>query len=163
MNLLIVWWSRTGCSEQMAAAAHAGALEQCEASDVALLRADRAGPDDVLAARALLFVCPENLATMAGMMKEFFDRCYYPVLGRVDGRPYASIVCGGSDGSGATRQIDRICLGWRLRRVADPLIVCMHAQTPEAILAPKQIDATQHDLARELGASLAAGAAMGLW
>lgn len=163
MTLLIVWWSLTGGSEQLARAAFEGALEQVERDDVALLRADRAGPEEMLAARATLFVCPENLATMAGMMKDFFDRCYYPVLGCIEGRPYATIVCAGSDGEGATRQIDRIALGWRMRRVADPIIVCTHAQTPEEILAPKQIEEPELARARELGASLAAGASMGLW
>jgi hypothetical protein len=50
-----------------------------------------------------------------------------------------------------------------MRRVADPIIVCTHAQTPEEILAPKQIEEPELARARELGASLAAGASMGLW
>ncbi len=163
MNLLIVWWSLTGGSEQLATAAHEGALEQVGPGEAAMLRADRAGPDELLAARAMLFVCPENLASMAGMMKDFFDRCYYPALGRIDGRPYASMVCAGSDGEGATRQIDRIATGWRLRRVAEPVIVRTHAQTPEEILAPKRIGEPDLAAARELGASLAAGASLGVW
>ena len=76
---------------------------------------------------------------MAGRMKDFFDRCYYPALDRINGRPYATLVCAGSDGENAARQIARIATGWRLRPVADPLIVCTHAQTPEAILAAKII------------------------
>lgn len=163
MHLLIVWWSLTGGSEQLANAAFEGATGQVDRDEVLIRRADHAGPEELLAARAALFVCPENLATMAGMMKDFFDRCYYPVLGRIEGRPYATIVCAGSDGEGATRQIDRIALGWRMRRVADPIIVCTHAQTPEEILAPKQIEEPELARARELGASLAAGASMGLW
>lgn len=163
MNLLIVWWSLTGGSEQLANAAFEGAVGQVERHEVQLRRADEAGPDELLAARAVLFVCPENLASMAGMMKDFFDRCYYPVLGRIEGRPYATIICAGSDGEGATRQIDRIAQGWRLRRVADPIIVCTHAQTPEEILAPKHIGEADLERARELGASLAAGASMGVW
>ena len=163
MNLLIVWWSLTGGSEQLANAAFEGAVGQVERHEAQLRRADEAGPEELLAARAALFVCPENLASMAGMMKDFFDRCYYPVLGRIEGRPYATIVCAGSDGEGATRQIDRIAQGWRLRRVADPIIVCTHAQTPEEILAPKHIGEADLERARELGASLAAGASMGVW
>lgn len=162
-DLLIVWWSMTGGSEQLAAAAHEGATSQVDPTRAVIVRADQAGPQALLETRASLFVGPENLASMAGMLKDFFDRCYYPVLGRIDGRPYATIVCAGSDGEGATRQIDRIALGWRLRRVADPLIVCTHAQTPEAILAPKHIGADDLATARELGASLAAGASMGVW
>jgi multimeric flavodoxin WrbA len=100
---------------------------------------------------------------MAGMMKDFFDRCYYPVLERIEGRPYASMVCAGSDGSGAARQIERICTGWRLKAVAPALIVNTHAQTPEAILAPKQISPDELARCRELGEALASGLALGVY
>jgi hypothetical protein len=96
-------------------------------------------------------------------MKDFFDRCYYPVLDRIQGRPYATLICAGSDGTNAARQIERIVTGWRLRAIATPIIVCTHAQTPEEILKPKQISAI--DLARceELGATIAAGLALGIY
>jgi len=94
-------------------------------------------------------------------VKEMFDRCYYPLLGRIEGRAYASAIAAGSDGSGAERQIDRIATGWRLRRVAPGLIVHTAAQTPEAILAPKELRSVELERCRELGAALAAGLAMG--
>ncbi|HRO59876.1 MAG TPA: NAD(P)H-dependent oxidoreductase [Burkholderiaceae bacterium] len=168
-RLLIVWWSMTGGTRQLAEAAAAGAraaLDEAEASaevEVVLKPADKAGPDDVLAASALVVATPENLASMAGMMKDFFDRCWYPVLDRVNGRPFAAIVCAGSDGQGALRQIDRFATGWRLNPVAEPLLVITHAQTPEAILAPKTIGEADRARAAELGATLAAGLAVGLW
>ena len=71
--------------------------------------------------------------------------------------------CAGSDGRNAARQIERICTGWRLRAVAEPLIVCTRAQTPEAILAPKTIAADDLTRCEELGATLAAGMAMGIF
>ena len=146
----------------MAWAALAGARAE-DAVITTLLAARDADATDVLAADGYLFACPENLASMAGVMKDFFDRCYYPVLDRLSGRPYAAMICAGSDGEGAARQIARIATGWRLRAVADPLIICTHAQTPEAILAPKVIPPA--DLARceELGSALAAGLAMGVF
>jgi len=125
--------------------------------------AAEAGPDDVLAADGYVFATPENLAGMAGMMKDFFDRTYYAALDRVNGRPYAVMICAGSDGSNAARQIERIATGWRLRRVAEPLIICTHAQTPEAIAAPKVIAETDLARCRELGAALAAGLAIGMF
>jgi hypothetical protein len=96
-------------------------------------------------------------------MKHFFDRTYYPALERLNGRSYASMICAGSDGHSAATQIERIATGWRLKRVAEPLIVCTHAQTPEKILAAKHIEA--HELARchELGATLGEGLAMGVF
>ncbi len=156
--LLIAWHSRTGASEALARTAAAGA-----GTSVLLLRADLVEPAHLLAARGYLFVCPENLASMSGLMKEMFDRCYYPVLGRIEGRAYATIIAAGSDGEGAQRQIDRIATGWRLRRVAEPMIVNTAAQTPEAILAPKHVDAEKLAAARELGSALAEGLALGLF
>ena len=146
----------------MAWAALAGARAE-DGVITTILAARDADAADMLAADGYLFACPENLASMAGVMKDFFDRCYYPVLDRLNGRPYAAMICAGSDGEGAARQIARIATGWRLRAVADPLIICTHAQTPEAILAPKVIPPA--DLARceELGSALAAGLAMGVF
>jgi multimeric flavodoxin WrbA len=161
-TLLIVWHSMTGGSRQMAEAAADGARSEAGAT-VRLMAAAQAGPGDLLAADGYLFATPENLASMAGMMKDFFDRCYYPVLERIEGRPYASMVCAGSDGSGAARQIERICTGWRLKAVAPALIVNTHAQTPEAILAPKQISPDELARCRELGEALASGLALGVY
>jgi len=159
-HLLIVYHSRTGGTRQMAEAASAGAQDELE---TILKRACDAGPDDLLAANGYIFAAPENLAALAGIMKDFYDRCYYPVLGRIEGRPYAQMVCAGSDGENAVRQTARIATGWRLKEVQLPLIVCTHAQTPEAILAAKSIP--EHDLARcrELGTAMAAGLAMGVF
>ena len=82
---------------------------------------------------------------------------------RSQGRPYAVLVCAGSDGSNAVRQIDRIATGWRLKPVAEALIVCTHAQTPEAILAPKHIGEDDLERCRALGQALAAGLALGVF
>lgn len=159
-ELLIVWHSLTGGSRQMAEAAAAGAAGEARET---LLPAAEAGAAAMLRADGYLFACPENLASMAGVMKDFFDRTYYPVLGLIEGRPYATMVCAGSDGEGAARQIARIATGWRLKAVAEPLIVCTKAQTPEAILAPKTI--CENDLARcrELGQALSAGLSLGIF
>lgn len=156
--LLIVWHSRTGAAQAMAEAAWEGARGEGEAR---LLAAQDAGPDDLLAAQGTIFACPENLATMSGTMKEFFDRCYYPLLGRIEGRAYATLIAAGSDGSGAQRQIDRIATGWRLRRVTEPVIVITAAQTPTAIVALKTVAARDLERCRGLGQVLGAGLAMG--
>ena len=161
-TLLIVHHSLTGGTAQLAQAALQGARTE-PGVQARLLKAPDAGPDDMLAADGYLFATPENLAAIAGLMKDFFDRCYYPVLERIQGRPYATLVCAGSDGSNAARQIARIATGWRLNAVAEPLIVCTHAQTPAQILAPKQIAAPALQQAHELGAALAAGLALGVF
>jgi multimeric flavodoxin WrbA len=161
-QLLIVYHTLTGGTWQMAQSAAAGASRE-SAIRVRLEAAAATGPDALLESSGYLFACPENLAAMSGLMKDFFDRSYYPVLEQLQGRPYAVLICAGSDGSNAARQIERIATGWRLKAIADPLIVCTHAQTPERILAPKQIGAA--DLARceELGATIAAGIELGIY
>lgn len=159
--LLIVYHSLTGGTAQMAQAALQGAA--LESVTTRLLTASRAGPDDVLGADGYLFATPENLAAMSGIMKDFFDRCYYPVLDRVNGRPYASLICAGSDGNNAARQIARIATGWRLKEISTPLIVCTHAQTPERILAAKTIPEQDRQRCHDLGQALAAGLASGIF
>ncbi|MGB0132662.1 flavodoxin family protein [Dokdonella sp.] len=161
-NLLVVWHSRTGATRQMAEAACDGASAQNGVSVISL-PASSASSADFLAADAVLFAAPENLASLSGAMKEFLDRSYYDLLDHCNGKAYASIICAGSDGEGAQRQLDRIAKGLRLRRVAPPLIVNTSAQTREAILAPKHLGSDDLDRARELGALLGAGLAMGIF
>lgn len=161
-TLLIVFHSLTGGTRQMAQAAAAGASTDADVT-VRLLPATATEPDDVLAADGYIFAAPENLAAMAGLMKDFFDRAYYPVLDRINGRCYVTLICAGSDGSNAARQIARIATGWRLRPAADPVIVCTHAQQPDAILAAKTIN--PHDLRRchDTGCAMANGLAAGIF
>ena len=159
-RLLIVWHSRTGASRALADAAAAGAAEGAPGEvEVVVRRAAETEAEDLLAADGYLFACPENLAALPGEMKEFFDRTYYGALERLNGRPYAALIAAGSDGENAARQLARIATGWRL----EPLIVCTRAQTPQAIAAPKTLDAAALAAARDRGAALAAGLSMGMF
>ena len=159
-RLLILHHSRTGGTAAMARAAHEAASAEAGAL---LLRAEDAAPEDLLAAQGYIFAAPENLASLSGPMKDLFDRCYYPLLDRIEGRPFALMVCAGTDGQGAIWQIRRIATGWRLREVAEPVLVLTGAQTPEAILAPKHLSEAQLAPCRELGAAMAAGLALGIF
>lgn len=166
-TLLIVWHSRTGTAESLARAAADGALASDAARDgavtVRLTDAGSAVAEDLLGADGIIIACPENLASMSGMMKEMVDRLYYPLLGRIEGRPWALIVAAGTDGEGTVRQWQRIATGWRLKAIADPMIVRTGADTPEAILADKQVPAEAIARARELGTAFAEGIALGLF
>lgn len=155
-TLLVIWHSRTGASEAMAKAA-------AESGNAMLVPAQNVSSGMLLAAGGYLFVCPENLASMSGAMKEMFDSNYYPVLDRVEGRPYASIIAAGSDGEGAQRQLDRIATGWRLKRVCDPMIINFAAQTPEAILAKKTVSDKTLKRCREMGVGFAEGLKLGIF
>jgi len=158
-HLAIVWHSRTGAARAMAEAALAGA----GAHRARLIAAEQARPEDLLAAAGYLFVCPENLGSMSGAMKEMFDRCYYPLLGQIEGRAYATMIAAGTAGQGAEAQLERIVTGWRLRRVADSLIVVLGADAPETILAPKRVPQAKLAACRELGAALSEGLAAGIF
>jgi multimeric flavodoxin WrbA len=161
-TLLIVYHTMTGGTLQMADAAARGARTE-PALRVSMLRASEATASDVLEASGYVFATPENLAAMSGQMKDFFDRVYYAALDRLNGRPYAVMICAGSDGRNAAQQIERIATGWRLRAIAPPLILCTHAQTPEEILRPKVLSAADLQQCEELGATLAAGTALGIF
>lgn len=161
-KLLIIWHSMTGGSEALARAAAEGAGAETE-NAVRLLHAGGAHPHDMMCADGYIFAFPENLAAISGVMKAFFDRCYYPCLGQIEGRPYVLMVCAGSDGSNAVAQAERIATGWRLKKIADSRIICTHAQTPEAILVRKTISGPDLQTARETGAALAAGLKLGIF
>ena len=152
----------TDGTRQMAQAALEGAMGESNIA-VAGMHAAETSAEDLLEADGYIFATPENLASMAGVMKDFFDRCYYPCLGGLNGRPYAMIVCAGSDGRNSVAQAERIATGWRLRQILPSVIVCSHAQTQEAILAPKTIDSADLMAAAEMGEQIAAGLQMGIY
>ncbi len=146
----------------MAQAAAAGA-RKAEGVEVAVKRAEEAQPADVTAADGFIFATPENLAAMSGMLKDFFDRTYYAALSRLNGRPYAILICAGSDGRNAAQQIERIATGWRLRAIAEPFIVCTQATLPEQILMPKIIETAALSRCEEIGLTIASGMELGIF
>ena len=152
----------TGGSQSLAKACYNGA-RRAQGVDVQMLNAADAGAEHMLAADGYIFVFPENLAAISGGMKSFFDRCYYPCLGALNGRPYVMIICAGSDGRNAVAQAERIATGWRLRQILPSVIVCTHAQMQEAILAPKTIDSADLIAAEEMGEQIAVGLQMGVY
>ena len=156
--LAIFWHSRTGAARSLAEAVHRGAGNASR-----LIFAPDAGPQDLLDADGYVFACPENLGTMSGLMKDMFDRCYYPLLGRIEGRAYATVIAAGSDGQGAQAQIDRIVTGWRLRRGSPPLFGNPCARRPGEILSRKIVGGGAPGKYRELGQALAEGLSMGMF
>jgi hypothetical protein len=97
------------------------------------------------------------------MLKDFFDRTYYAALEQLNGRPYAILICAGSDGRNAVLQIERIATGWRLKSVAAPFIVCTNATLPEQILKPKIIAPDALARCEEIGKTIASGMMLGIF
>lgn len=150
-HLLLIYGGHAGGrTHAMADAVKQGIAEAGEDVELRALPALQAGVDDLLWADGLLIGTPEHFGYMAGAIKDFFDRTFYPVQGQVEGLPYALFVSAGNDGTGAVTSIERIAVGYRWKQCAEPLIV--------------KGDPSAADLQRcaELGQALAAGLALGV-
>ncbi|GAC1627476.1 MAG: NAD(P)H-dependent oxidoreductase [Nevskia sp.] len=150
-HLLLIYSSQTGRTESMMRAVSAGIGEFADEVELRAMRALDAGLDDLLWAEGLLIGTPENFGYMSGAVKDFMDRTYYPAEGRVDGLPYAVFVAAGNDGSGAVRAIERIALGYKWKAVCAPLLL------------RGEIDDEGRERCRELGRTMAAGLAVGMF
>lgn len=156
-RLLVVWHTQFGATGQLARAAIAGA-RQAGGIEVDARRANEAGVDAVLDADGYLFAGSENFGGLAGTVKDFFERVYYPCEGRLEARPWTAIVCASNDGTGALRDLDRIAAGLRLRKVV-PAFVYRSGIVARAHTVP----AEALERARDLGATIAAGIDAGLY
>ncbi len=148
-TLLVLWSSQTGNTLQLAKAAAAAAMQESSIT-VRVMPALQAGMDELLGCDALLLATPENFGYMAGALKDFFDRTYYPAQGKVAGLPYAILISAGNDGLGAQQAIERIARGYGWRQAYPPLLV-------RGVPQPADLAA-----AAELGATLAAALSIGM-
>jgi multimeric flavodoxin WrbA len=153
-RLLLVFHALTagGRCARLAQALEHGALGIEPAIEWRRIEALQGGVEDLLWANGVLFCTTENFGYMSGGLKHFFDRSFYPAQGRVQGLPYAIVISAGNDGSGAVRAIQRIAAGFPLKEVQPPLIVRQD----------EDLDAACRRAA-ELGATMAAGLAFGLY
>lgn len=151
-QLLIVAHTPSPNTSRMAEAVVRGAhhedIENVEARHLPPLEA---GPDDVLRADAIILGTTENLGTMSGALKDFFDRIYYPCLEQTQALPFASFVRAGKDGTGTLRAISSITTGLRWRAIQEPLLC--HGEFQEEFV-------TQCE---ELGLYMAAGLDAGMF
>ncbi len=149
-RILIVYHSQTGNTKQMAEAVAEGAAA-IEGTEVILKRAQETDTEDLVAADGIAFGTPENFGTMSGMMKDLFDRTFYPAQGKVFRKPYVVFISAGNDGSGALNAIERIALGYPFRKAHHPVI------------GKGGITAGILEKCRELGATLAGGCDLGIY
>jgi len=152
-GLLVVHHSRAGHTELLVETAVGAARAAVEDSDfpIEALSAFEAGPDDVLGAKGLLLATPARFGYMSGALKDFFERIYHPCLDRTRGLPYALLVKGDTDTSGAVVSVEKIATGLAWRRVLPPLEVV-------GDIGPEDLEA-----AAELGGTLAAGLDSGVF
>lgn len=151
-HLLIVYHTKTGNTGRLADAAHRGATgEQVGAVAVRLRTAQAAGPRDLLWANGLLLGTPENLGYMSGAMKDFLDRTFYEVEGKLQPLPCGIFISAGNDGSGALTAMRRIMKGYPFTEVQEP-VVARGAITAEHLAR-----------CEELGMALAVGLETGIY
>ncbi|NND92510.1 MAG: flavodoxin family protein [Granulosicoccus sp.] len=84
-----------------------------EGVDVLFREPLQATPEDVLGCQGIIIGTTENFGYMSGLLKDFFERIYYPCLERTQGLPYALYVRAGNDGHGAQSAVERIVTGLR--------------------------------------------------
>lgn len=149
-HLLIVYHSQSGNTHSLAEAVCSG-VQQEEGVEWRMLRAFDAGLEDLLWCDGILLGTPENFGFMSGALKDFFDRTFYPAQPHTLNIPYGLFVSAGNDGSGAVRQVERIVIGYPMRKIAEPLVV--------------KGEVTKADLeeAKEFGHAMAAGLSLGIF
>lgn len=149
-NLLIIYHSQSGGTENMAQAVHNGCRQE---EDVAtrFLKAFDANLDDLLWADGIIFGTPENFGYMSGALKDFFDRTFYPAEPHQINLPYGIFVSSGNDGTGAVREIDRIAKGYPLRKICEPLVIVGGFKPGD------------QDLCQDFGHGIAAGLSLGIF
>lgn len=149
-KILVIYHSLGGTMQTMARHFAAGAAKE-ETIEVVLKKAQDATLEDLLQCHGIGIGSPEYFGTMAGMIKDFFDRTFVAAEKQTIGMPFVLFVCAGNDGRGAIRQIERIAEGYKWRKVQEHLRI---VGTP-----------TQKDLDKltELGQTLAAGVDFGIF
>lgn len=150
LRILIIYHSQTGNTERMAKAVAEG-VQGIEGAEAVLKHARDAGLDDLLRCGGLAIGTPENFGYMSGMIKDFFDRTFYPAQGKVFRKPYVVFVSAGNDGTGAVNSIERIAIGYQFKKVYEPVI--SRGKVTEEVL----------EKCRELGRTIAGGCVMGIY
>jgi multimeric flavodoxin WrbA len=149
-RILIIFHSQTGNTELMAKAVAEGA-GSIENTEVVLKHARDATLEDLIRADGLAIGTPENFGYMSGMIKDFFDRTFYPAQGKVFRKPYVVFASAGNDGTGAVNSIERIAIGYQFKKVYEP-VISKGKLTEETL-----------EKCRELGKTLSGGVSLGIY
>ncbi len=122
VRILIVYHTLSGNTEKMAKAFAEGA-RSVEGAETIIKKAFDASLEDLLACDAIAFGSADYFSYIAGALKDFFDRTFYPSRGKVDGKPYAAFATGGRGGDIALAVLDRLCSSFKLKKAVDGISV----------------------------------------
>lgn len=117
-KVLIVYHSLGGNTKKMAEAVAEGA-GGVEGAEVVLRTGLEATIDDLLACDAIALGSPDYFSYLAGGLKDFLDRTYYPSQGKVAGKPAAAFGSAGGPPTGVLKLLEQ-AIGWfKFEKVAD--------------------------------------------
>jgi multimeric flavodoxin WrbA len=122
VRVLIVYHTLSGNTEKMAKAFEDGA-KSVPGTDVIIKKAFDATLEDLLGCDAIAFGSADYFSYIAGALKDFFDRTYYPSQGKVMGKPYAAFATGGVGGETALKVLDRICGSFKFKNAVEGVAV----------------------------------------
>jgi len=148
-HLLILIHSRSGTNRTLGEAVLVGARKANIA--IRVKAPQEADELDLLWMDGVIFISPEHFGSMAGLLKDFFERTFYPTENQLQGRAMAIVIGTGLDGVGALESIQRICRGYRFREVQEALIL----KTP--------ITETHLHQCEQLGEAMAIGLEAGIF
>jgi len=120
INILIVYYSLGGNTKTAAEAVAEGCREK--GAEVVIKIGTEADQDDLLKCDGIAIGTPDYFSYMAGGLKDFFDRTFYPTQGSVTGKPYVAFVTHGGGGK-AIASVESICSSFKFKKVADPLLI----------------------------------------
>jgi multimeric flavodoxin WrbA len=132
-KILIIYHSQSGNTEKLAKAIATG-ITETRNSSATFKQAFDTTAQDIRECDAIIFCSPEYFGYMAGAVKDFFDRTYEDLKddAGIYKKPYCVVICAGNDGSGALTHIERLCKGYRFKKVQHP-IICKGPVTEEIL------------------------------
>jgi multimeric flavodoxin WrbA len=149
-KMLMVYHSQSGTTESLVKSIFAALKDDSEV-EVSVKRAVDCTAVDVTAANLLLLGASENCGSMNGGIKEFLDRVYYPLMGKIEGMSYGLLISAGNDGSGAVRELGKYLDSLAMNK-AVPALILKGEFSPDIA---KRAD--------EFGLTLAAGLSVGMF
>ena len=141
-EVLVVYHTLSGNTGAMAEAVAEGA--RTAGAEVIVKPALEATLEDLLGCDAIALGSADYFSYIAGGLKDFFDRTYYPSKGKVDGKPYGAFVTAGGPGDKVAECLDKFAGRFGLRKIGST-VVAAGKPKPEIL-----------DKCRQLGRQLAA-------